>query len=155
MLKTASFVIGLVVGGVLLAGAVALGLLNLGRQGPPTALAKPPLQCKDPAGPCQVAVSVDCSATPCTLSVDAEYIIVNTNKAPIQLTWQLQNSSYAFTDNGIVFPAGADIENCHKEGSGQRFRCLDKNPKFDVYKYTINVTGPNQVTALDPWVVND
>lgn len=155
MQRIGLFVVGLVVGGALLAVAAALGLLTLGTQVPKPQPGKPPLQCTDAGGPCQVAVYVDCSSNPCTLSVDHDYTIVNTNKTPIQLTWQLQDSNFAFADNGIEFPAGADVDNCHKEGTGQRFRCNDKNPQFAIYKYKINVTGTKPVTSLDPWVVND
>jgi hypothetical protein len=157
MQRIASFVVGLVVGGAALAAAVALGVLTLGPHGAQglKVAAKQPLICRDAAAQCQNHVSVNCDSSPCTLSVDYDYTIVGTGKAPILLTWQLETSGYAFADNGIQFPAGTPFENCHKEGTGQRFRCLDKNPQFDVHKYTINVTGPNPVTALDPWVVND
>jgi hypothetical protein len=154
MQKIASFVIGLVIGGAALAAAVAFGILTLGSQAPKVA-GKGPLECRNAAGPCQNHVSVNCDSASCTLSVDYDYTIVATKNAPIELTWQLETSGYVFTDNGIQFPAGTPFENCHKEGTGQRFRCLDKNPAFDLYKYTINVTGSKPVTALDPWVVND
>lgn len=152
MQRAGMFFVGLVIGGVLLAGAAALGLLSLGTQ-TPKASAKPPLECKDSAQNCQVAVYVDCSTTPCTLSVDYDYTIVNTNKQEIKLTWQLQDSAYKFTS--IDFSDGTEFQDCNPEGSGQKYRCKDKNTKFGLHKYTIKVTGPKSVTSLDPWVVND
>jgi hypothetical protein len=155
-MKAGLFFFGVVVGGALLAGAAVFGLLNLGNQVPKVNAAKPPLSCKDNTQKCEVAVYVDCSTTPCTLSVDYDYTIVNTDKKDIKLTWQLQDAAFAFTDKGIEIPDGGDqFEDCHPEGSGQRFRCKDKNQHFGLYKYKINVTGPKPVDSLDPWVVND
>jgi hypothetical protein len=73
--------------------------------------------------------------------------------------WQLDSASapgYVFPSNGIVFPASAASEfpDCHPIQGGAVFFCRDSNTKPGRYKYTINLTGPQPIPALDPSVVN-
>jgi hypothetical protein len=73
--------------------------------------------------------------------------------------WQLDSASapgYVFPSNGIVFPSSgaSEFADCHPIHGGTIFFCRDLNTKPGRYKYTINLTGPRPVPAMDPSVVN-
>jgi hypothetical protein len=73
--------------------------------------------------------------------------------------WQLDSASapgYVFPSNGIVFPpsGASEFVDCHPIHGGTIFFCRDLNTRPGRYKYTINLTGPRPIPALDPSVVN-
>jgi hypothetical protein len=69
--------------------------------------------------------------------------------------WQIDpdtGAGYTFPGNGIAI-AGSDF-NCQAIQGGAVFFCRDQNSMAGAYKYTINLTGPQQLTPLDPWIRN-
>jgi hypothetical protein len=77
-----------------------------------------------------------------------------------EIFWQLDRATangYTFTPNGIVFPGSAvpEFPGCRPIQGGVVFSCPDRNTRPGTYKYTINLTGPRPVPALDPQIINN
>ena len=90
--------------------------------------------------------------------IDQEPIIVRGTN--VTITWVIGTTGYEFPDNGIVFAGDAakEFTPCQVSEKGQVFRCVDRNTKPGLYKYTINVRPSGKGTApkaLDPTVMND
>lgn len=106
---------------------------------------------------CRVQVSVDCSQTPCRLTIpDAQQIV---EAKGFDVVWEIVPATgpYLFKhQDGIFFktPEGKNAFSCHPEANDARFSCHgDKNR--NAYEYGIELVGPQPVTVLDPWIVNN
>lgn len=103
---------------------------------------------------CDVRVTVTCAGTACSTSVNLNTLHVEHGQSP-KITWELTNSNYTFSSNGIVIANGGDeFSGCGPEANGRKFSCKDLHTKPGFYKYTVNVTGSPPVPPLDPFVDN-
>lgn len=110
------------------------------------------------AGECKVVVTVSCWGTPtvCATSLDYDVVVVRSQR---DIKWTLvAPGGYAFPENGIDVQGDATADasdfNCMRTG-GDGFLCKDKDSKFGVFKYTVNVSGPVPPPPYDPWIVNN
>lgn len=101
---------------------------------------------------CRLQVSVNCAmAMFCSIAVDHDRVIGRRNG---KIDWEIVTTGYTFGANGIVFPTGTAVFQCHVEANGRRFSCANRGDRGE-YKYTVALTGSPTVGALDPWVVNN
>ena len=89
------------------------------------------------------------------LVVDQEPIVVPREQRDFVITWSLpKGSGYSFAENGIRIAEAGDEFKCAPGPDRQKFICEFRNSKRGRYKYTINVSGPSKVEALDPFIMN-
>jgi hypothetical protein len=132
----------------------ALGGCAAGITGADRFLSPKKLECKNENQPCPVIVKVVCKDSSCWLTVDNDVVVIY-DKKKIKIEWTLEGpSGYKFADPGIVIDESPPPDfNCTREGN-LKYACMNKHTRFGVYKYTVNVTGPQDL-KLDPWIVND
>ena len=105
--------------------------------------------------PKQHCINVYIVANKIVVDVDTVYIVGPNH----MIYWQIDSDTapgYTFPNNGIVLPSSASSEfpDCHPIQGGATFFCKDLNSRPGTYKYTINLTGPQQVPPLDPTIKN-
>jgi len=117
----------------------------------------------------EVDIKIDSSNKPYLALVSNDWIVKVKKNQKATITWKLVPPSgsnpadYKFSAGnplGIDFGSGlAGTIDCLPVGTAtDRFRCEveDKTNDSLGFKYTINVTGPNNAKpALDPWVIAD
>ena len=89
------------------------------------------------------------------VDIDSLYVYGPNHK----IYWVLDpgtTNGYLFPNNGIVMPNNPNPEfpGCQAIQNGFMYFCNDLNTKSGSYKYTINLTGPQPVPALDPSILN-
>lgn len=105
--------------------------------------------------PKQHCINVYVVSNKIVVDVDPLYVVGPNH----MIYWQIDPDTaagYTFPNNGIVLPttAGAADFNCQAIQGGAVFFCQDRNSMPGTYKYTVNLTGPQQLTPLDPWIRN-
>ena len=118
-----------------------------------------PLKCTG-ANRCWSKVGVKNCVARCDVALQYDVIEILPNIKD-EVSWELQDSSYEFPDNGIVVEDGGRVFSCRHEQNRKRFVCANAHPVnppgsgVQIYKYTINLRGPMPVNPLDPFMVND
>jgi len=106
---------------------------------------------------CRVQVSVDCSVTPCQITIPDDQQIAVANG--FNVVWEIVSAtgqSYLFKhDGGIFFKTseGQHAFDCHPEDNDARYKCHG-NQNRNAYEYGIELVGSPPATILDPWIVN-
>jgi hypothetical protein len=116
-------------------------------------------QCLDDAD-CTAKVAMVYDTGGARLEVDPEFLVVSPSKRPL-LLWTLTDEAlaagYRFDkDYGIVIkniPA-REFE-CGARAQNKEFACNNKHSGFGVYKYEINLNGPDGALKLDPYIINN
>jgi hypothetical protein len=118
-----------------------------------------PLKCTG-ANRCWSKVGVKNCVARCDVALQYDVIEILPNVKD-QVSWELQDPSYEFPDNGIVVDDGGKVFTCRPEQNRKQFICMNAHPVnppgsgVQIYKYTINLRGPLPVNPLDPFMVND
>lgn len=106
---------------------------------------------------CRVQVSVDCSVTPCQITIPDKQQIVVANG--FQVVWEIVPTAgqlYLFKHDGGIFfktPEGQHAFDCHPEENDARYKCHG-NQNRNAYEYGIGLVGSPPASILDPWIVN-
>jgi hypothetical protein len=130
----------------------------------PRRMAPPPIKaakvkagkCDNKKDECVVSVSVTFTSAGAALEVDPEFVAISTDRKGKPITWTIATPGYGFdVKNGIVIldMPTADEFKCRPDKAG--FVCDNKHSQFGIYKYAINVVGPDGPVTLDPFVIND
>lgn len=115
----------------------------------------PSLNCNSAAN-CVVPVEVNCTSTPCAITVG------HANVAPhgFAVVWEIvekSGQSYRFKNPGGVFfktAGGTSAFECHTQMNDKQYRCQG-NRDGQPYEYGIELVGTPPVGRLDPWIVNN
>ena len=120
---------------------------------------KAPLKCTG-ANRCWSKVGVKNCTTRCDVAIQYDVMEILPNVRG-DVSWELQDASYEFPDNGIVVDDAGSVFRCRHEQNRKRFVCANSHPAnapgtgVQIYKYTVNLRGPLPVNPLDPFMVND
>jgi len=118
-----------------------------------------PLKCTG-ANRCWSRVGVKNCVARCDVAIQYDVMEILPNVKG-DVSWELQDPSYEFPDNGIVVDDGGKVFSCRHEQNRKRFVCANSHPVnapgtgVQTYKYTVNLRGPLPVNPLDPFMVND
>jgi hypothetical protein len=112
------------------------------------------------ANRCWAKVGVKNCTARCDVALQFDVIEILPNVRG-DVSWELQDPSYEFPDNGIVVDDAEGVFRCRPEQNRKVFICANAHPPnppglgVKVYKYTINLRGALPVNAYDPFMVND
>jgi hypothetical protein len=115
----------------------------------------PSLNCNSAAN-CIVPVNVDCTSTPCTITVGYANVALH----GFAVVWEIvekSGQSYQFKNpSGVFFKTagGTSAFNCHAQMNNKQYRCQG-NRDGQTYVYGIELVGTPSVNPLDPWIVNN
>lgn len=127
------------------------GCAPLSTKTPPT----PSLNCNSPAT-CVVPVEVNCTSTPCTVTVGHANVALH----GFAVVWEIvekSGQSYRFKNPGGVFfktAGGTSAFRCHAQMNEKQYSCQG-NRDGQPYEYGIELVGTPPVSTLDPWIVNN
>jgi hypothetical protein len=116
----------------------------------------PPVTCHS-AQQCTVPVEVNCTASPCAITVQSQYLNMAANGFAV--VWEIvakPGQSYKFKNPGGIFlktAAGQQAFHCDAEMNDAKFSCHG-NRDSKTYEYGIELVGSPPVSKLDPWIVN-
>jgi outer membrane murein-binding lipoprotein Lpp len=110
---------------------------------------------------CEVVITVDTSAKPPKVQVDAEYLSIAADRQDKTIYWRIDTGGFAFDAkkaDGIVFDLDSTRPkkefDCSPQGA--KIKCDNNASGFGVYKYIINVVdAQGNLISLDPYVIND